>query len=282
MHFLAMIIALLVLQTRTGEGGIHADHWFDRWLSRVTGWNLSQSVELALATLAPVLLTMLVLDAIDAVLFGLLWIAAAAFVLLYSFGRGNYKAVMESYRCYCRDSEFAQAGHAANSSWNLHDECLDTGTPLAIHRSVQSALLYEGYQRWFGVLFYFFLLGPAGALLYRLLQLSQSRLYSPLLDTVLHIADWLPARLLAAAFVVMGDFVASRDEFMESLLQFDRSAPAILTSVSDAALGGTAVDSEDPEFGQTAARENNELQSLLARSAGAWIVVISLLQLLPV
>ena len=65
--------------------------------------------------------------------------------------------------------------------------------------------------RWFGVLFWFALLGPSGALLYRLAQLlaatpagedsTPARKFAALLD-------WLPAHLMALALALASNFDA--------------------------------------------------------------------------
>lgn len=81
-----------------------------------------------------------------------------------------------------------------------------------VDASFRSAL-----QRWFGVLFWFLLLGPVGALAYRLVQLLG---HSPALAAVqtadgralagrmAALLDWIPAHLMALALAVASDFDA--------------------------------------------------------------------------
>ena len=146
---------------------------------------------------------------------------------------------------------------------------------------VQRGFFYEGYQRWFAVLFYFVLLGPAGALAYRLLQLSRNYFDPELVDRCLFLVDWVPARLLAAAFSLTGDFVGSRDELLQGLAEPQLGAPEFLQSVGRASLDleNTAFDG-DVDPGAIAEQEIDETAALLFRSAACWVVAISLLVLL--
>ena len=134
---------------------------------------------------------------------------------------------------------------------------------------------------WFAVLFYFVMLGPAGALAYRLLQLSRQAPERGLAVRLLYYADWIPVRLLAAGFALTGDFLGSRDELLASVSGTQQGSGAVLLEVGRAAIGASDVESTgaDASFATVAAREVTDLQALLARSAGAWLVAISLLVL---
>lgn len=282
MAFLAMIIALLLLQAWGSGGPLQRDEWFRGWQARVRNWQLAPPWRLAAAVLVPVVLAALVLDALSHSLFGLLWIGAAVLVLLYSFGRGDFRALMDRYRGYCRSGDLEGAWMAAEVEWGLVDAGDDAPESLqSAHRIIQRGIFYAGYQRWFAVLFYFLLLGPAGALGYRLLQLCRHSLEPVLSTRVLHVLDWVPARLLAAVFAVTGDFVGSRDALLDSLGDLSMDAGTVLQRVGTAALGsGAAVDGTGEQFGSAAAHQNRECEDLLRRSAGFWLIAISVLEFL--
>ncbi len=268
MTFLALIIALVVLQAWGSGSRVQVDGWFDSWSALVGGWNLPGALALALAVLAPAAVAGVVTDALAPVLFGLLWMAAAVLVLLYSLGRGDYQAQLDDCGRQCREGDFEGAFLATGAGDGA------ASTPQEVQRMAQRFLVYEGFQRWFAVVFYFMLLGPAGALAYRLLHLCRERLEPELAARCLFVADWVPARLLAAAFVLTGDFVGSRDELLDALQNPAREAGELLQQVGDAALSSPTVPEEN--FGEWAAQRCDELGSLLKRSAGAWLVVISL------
>lgn len=281
MAFLAIIIALVLVQVWGSGSRVHHDDWFRGWQQRVAAWNVAPTIKLALLLLVPAVAVEIVLDALDPVLFGLLWIALAVVLLLYSFGRRDFHELMERYRGQCRSGDFEGAYLTTLSElgWaTLQDNPV---SPREVHALVQRGFLYEGFQRWFAVLFYFVVLGPAGALAYRLLQMCRDNFEPALTERCLFLLDWVPARLLAIAFALTGDFVGSRDKLLDSLFDTSVNIAQLLHKVGTAALGGELPESEDAlAYGQDAATQNRETGALLSRSAVCWVAVISLLVLL--
>ncbi|MBD8524937.1 hypothetical protein [Pseudomarimonas arenosa] len=74
--------------------------------------------------------------------------------------------------------------------------------------SAPGRLFYVALNRWFGPLFWFVVLGPAGAILFRLTRLASDPLPRP--DSALAklrlIVDWPVAHLMTLALAVVGDF----------------------------------------------------------------------------
>ena len=281
MTFVAMIIALLLLQAWGSGDRVHHDEWFMKLSRRVGESVLPPGVGLAVAVLLPAALAQLALGSLAPMLFGLPWIALAVFLLLYSMGRRDFHALLDRYRHQCRHGDFegAYLTTLAELGWTRPGD--NPGSPQEVHQLVQRGFLYEGYQRWFAVLFYFVLLGPAGALAYRLLQLSREHFDVALVDRCLFVVDWVPVRLLAAAFSLTGDFVGSRDELLQGLADTQVEGPGILQTVGRASLGmEEATVGDDIDFGTVAEQQIDATASLLFRSAACWVVVISLLVLL--
>jgi AmpE protein len=282
MTFLAIIIAVLLLQVWGTATRVHYDGWFSGWQARVAAWGMAGGVSLALLVLLPTVLAQFILDRLDAVLFGLLWLPLAVLVLLYSFGRGDFPAAMARYREHVRNGDFEAAYLAAGEHFGWDDSSEAPDDEPTAHALIQRAFLYEGLQRWFAVLLYFVLLGPAGALLYRLLQLCRQSFEPAVVERWLFLLDWLPARLLAATFTLTGDFLGSRDELLAALRDHRAPADTLLFSVGSAALGpDRGHQGDDPEaFAATAVAQNSAFEGLLLRSAVCWSVVLSLLVLL--
>lgn len=74
-------------------------------------------------------------------------------------------------------------------------------------------MLRRAHQGLFAPIFWFVILGPAGALLYRLAHLAKSEWHTADANLFNHFArkafellDWLPARVTAGSFAVVGDF----------------------------------------------------------------------------
>ena len=282
MSFLALIIAVVLLQVWGNPEAARHDNWFRYWSGRVQGSGMSGWPAFALLIGVPVLGAVLLLDLLRPLLFGLLWIAVAAALLLYCFGRSDFATVIERYCRYCLNGDFEGAWLYLRSELPRIDDSEEVTDPAALHQKVQQALFYEGYQRWFAVVFYFLLLGPAAALAYRLLQMAASNDHAQMAGRCLSVADWVPARLLALTFALAGDFVGSRAALAGVAPGSGIAAEDLLQSVGRSALAGSNSAPEVPaeSFGTAAAEEVRELASLLVRSAACWLLVASLLELL--
>lgn len=269
MNFLALIIAV-VLDRFSGLGGrLRCNEWFRHWQVILEGLGLGGWLYPVVSVLGPVVLAGLLLQAVSGALFGLAWIALASVIVLYSFGRGDLDELQAHYRSQSRREDFQGAWigvQAGIPGFEIEGATDAEGA----HAMVQRAFLYQSYQRWFGVLFYYLPLGPLGALAYRLVQLMYAgERNSP----VLYWLDWLPARALAATFAITGNFSAGIDKLWELLRTPSVTAEALLHTVA-----GAAADRVDGDFsGQLAARQNETQSALLRRSAVCWIAVISLL-----
>ena len=275
MTFLTLILALLLLYVWGSGGPVQRDHLFYRWQSRVAAWNVSPAVGLALVVLLPALLAGWLLEVVDNLLFGLVWIVAATGLLLYSFGRRDFDELVARYRHYLAAADYQGAWMALSRDLVCGFESAPE-SPADMHQRLLRALLYEACQRWFAVLLYFLLFGPAGALAYRLLQLCRYQFAAPLVERWLFFADWLPSRLLAATFMLAGNFVLSRNVLRDALRETALPADVVLARVGSAAVTEDAPVAEESDFGQAASEHIAALRSLLSRSAACWIAVIAL------
>lgn len=280
MTFLAIIIALILARVWGSAGRLHRDQWFQRLQAVLAGLGVGAVGRLVLAIGLPVVVAQGLLNALQTWFFGLPWIALAVVLLLYSFGRRDFHEIMKEYRSYCRNEDFEAAylNTLPNLGWNATR--VDPASSGEVHALAQRGFFYEGYQRWFAVLFYFVLLGPVGALAYRLLHLCRHRFEEELVERCLFLVDWVPARLLAAAFGFTGDFVRSRDALLDGLLDMAVPAQELLYEVGNAALGAPEVGSGEAMFGEGAALQNEETGQLLYRSAACWLALLSLIVLL--
>jgi AmpE protein len=281
MNFLALIITLLLQQF----GGVHErvqrDDWFRRWQIRVSGWNIGGEGRLLMALLPALVLAQLLLDLLQPMLFGLLWIVLAVVLLLYSLGRADFEQLMARYRSQCHAGDFEGAYLDTLSDLGVIGAVDNLQSPQEVHARVQRGFFYEGYQRWFPVLFYFVVFGPVGALGYRLLQLCRQRFEAALVERCLVIADWVPARLLAATFALTGNFVRSKEVLFNALGDLSAAPEQLLYAVGTAALDAPGqADSPEQSFGELAARQNEETGRLLSRSAICWVALIALIVLM--
>lgn len=171
-----------------------------RWLNGPLGMLL-----LLLPLLAPVV----VLDYYLGGWWQLLGLLFAVLILLYCFGPHDLEAEVEAFiDARCRGDEESACWHAAELLGDA--ELASSG---AVSRRIMERIFIEANERLIAILFWFVLLGPAGALLYRL----GSQLPPPAAADgegifeagwrLQRLLGWLPARLCAIAYALAGSFV---------------------------------------------------------------------------
>ncbi|HVJ61728.1 MAG TPA: cobalamin biosynthesis protein [Tahibacter sp.] len=178
------------------------------WLSVLN--QLGDGARTLTALVVPVILCALVQYALGGWLFGLLSFVFAVCVLWYSWGPRD---LSEDVDAVVKAPDGDRRVAAAQMLRVDGDEApLPFEAPALVDAAFRSAL-----QRWFGVLFWFLVLGPCGALLYRLTQLLA---YSPALaglqgetgrgfaQKLATLLDWAPAHLMALALAIASDFDA--------------------------------------------------------------------------
>lgn len=109
-----------------------------------------------------------------------------------------------------RNDDLAQARQLV-SSWEGNDASQYSAAELA--KVSIEIMLRRAHQGLFAPIFWFVILGPAGALLYRLSHLttlawqgSEDTLFNHFARRAFEYLDWLPARITAGSFAVVGDF----------------------------------------------------------------------------
>jgi len=184
--------------------------WYGNWL----GWLDAQFPEagfwrgrwgVTLALVPPLLAVGLFQLALHEPLYGLAGLAFAIMLLFYSWGPRDLDLDIEAII----NAPDAAARRAAIATlW-------PDGAPAIIDGgALISAVFQNALRRWFGVLFWFLVLGPMGALLYRLAVLSCEGAFAHRLpmDTradariLLKALDWPVAQLLTLALALVGNF----------------------------------------------------------------------------
>jgi adenosylcobinamide-phosphate synthase len=117
----------------------------------------------------------------------------------------------------------------------------------ALTRVALEKLLLCAHRQFFGVFFWFVLLGPAGALLYRLAQILSQKWgaldhheygrFGMFPDSAFMVLDWIPLRLTAASFAVVGNFEDAIRCWQEQALHWINKSHGIILASGAGALG---------------------------------------------
>ncbi|TBV05126.1 regulatory signaling modulator protein AmpE [Stutzerimonas kirkiae] len=272
MSFLVVMLVLLVEKLTGWREHIQQDGPWLGALRRIEGNpRLAASPWLALALLVglPGLLLGLLLLALAPLAYGWLNLPLHVLVLLYAMGRGHTKRELGPFRDAWRRGDQEAAALVAERDLGLSGE-----TPGRLLEEVQGYLLWKGYQGFFAVIFWYLLLGPVAALVYRLLALlvehSQQANWRELAGRVRHAFDWLAVRALLASFALVGNFVEVNRASLHEVLGWDTPARQLLAEV-----GPKAADLPKATDEETGNARLDALAELLVRSRLLWYALIA-------
>lgn len=271
MYLIAVLCALALLQLWGAASPLHRDAVFKTWCIRVAAWpwvgGLS-GLRMAVVLLVPVLATALLAWWLP---MGL-WLAWAILVLCYSLGRGEFAPETASYTLACNDGAWDVATNKAQRQGaDLAD--LIRGDWPQLHQRMLEAAAYQGFERLFAVLFWFVLLGPGGALLYRLSFLYAQAHGERVARRWLWALEWLPVRLLGVSFAVTGNFVGCVNRWKRHVLNLASTSGNVLR---ETVLGALSVDDEIMQSCDCTQREINALKRLYTRTLWFWITCLAI------
>lgn len=206
MIFLATLISLLVERFFHWT---HLRHW--RWFSNYQNWLNTKIANRhpALLLAAYVLPIAFLIGVISSILcgkaYGIFHLAFGTAVLLYCLGPNNlwedaYNCVVELSKGNSQPAiEFARRTFGSSLSQSSQ----------GFHQTFLHAIFIAANTRVFAVIFWFALLGPMGAFLYRAVELCAHANGSSTTDLALKtqkVLDWIPARVLTFLFALTGHF----------------------------------------------------------------------------
>ncbi len=323
MSFFAILFALLLEQVRplARHNPIHAGlRAWARWVSRNFdagkphhGW-----VAWTLAVMLPALATLAVHWGLIALLgwpVAVLWSVAVLYVTLgFRQFSHHFTAIRDAL-----DGGDEPRARELLAQWQQVDASELPRSEIVRHVIEYSVL--AAHRHVFGVLAWFSVLaafgfGPAGAVLYRMAEFvarywnyrsrTQTQPASPALQSAAarawHVVDWLPARITAVAFAVVGSFEEAIDCWRNYAQRFPNDNDGVIlaatsgavnvrlggealkssaftpTSQSFRSTGGEAMDDTESTPGREA--EVGHLRSIVGlvwRSVVLWMVLLALL-----
>ncbi len=286
MEFLAILIAVGVLQLRGTGAPLQQDGWFFT-LRGLLGDRLSVTTRHVALIALPALLTLLVQLAVEARAYGLAELVFFVVVLIYSLGRGDLALELGAYLQRWSRGDFHAAYRQLVTDPGVRlGEDESVANPGGLHDVARRRLYYRGFERVFAALFWFFFLGPAGAIAYRAAVLANdaARAEAALVgdSAPLHWLEWLPVRICGLVFALVGDFDKGLYAWQRVLADARIATAEALELCGNAALGIAApVAAETTD--ELVARGTRELQAiatLAGRALIVWLVVMAALAMI--
>lgn len=268
MSFLVLLLVVLILRFTPWRSGFPLDlvnGWCKALSPRCQHWH-------PLLALAALLSPLLVLGLLDQLLaeraYGLLTLLLHVILLLLCVGRSDpLGTLFDQLR-----QALLRNDHQAASLLAERDLGLTTEGPEELRAALQGRMVWETAHSYFIPLFWYLLLGPLGALGYRLLQRGQGFVW-PAADwsaRLCHALEWLPARMLGLSFALVGRFEQALGALRDYLGNWDQAASQVTTRIALAALGAPDI---------TGAAALDQVHKLLLRALLIWAVVWALISL---
>lgn len=283
---LAIVLVLAVSRALPDLARLRDFSWLRIWLATWRGEGRESARPVLLLPALVFLLCALIQTALDHVLFGLPLFAFAVIVLFFCVGPRELESDIDAVmKAPDRDQRLA-AAQALRAD--------PGGPPLPLEAApLVEAAFAAALSRWFGVLFWFVVLGPAGALGYRMIELiARNAVFADGIDAnqhalaerTLRILDWAPAHLMALTLALVSDFDAvmrtwreyhtARGEGYFTLDLGFLGALARSGVDADVVAGdGYATDVNDP------LNELADARRVLRRILVAWLAVLALMVL---
>jgi AmpE protein len=294
MSLLALLLALLLERGLTHLLHLREPRWLDRyadWTGRSFGRSGSAVTAAAVLTVALPVLPVLVADRLlGSHLLGLPQLGFAVVVLLFSFGPRDLRDEVDDYVAALERGDQESAARLATEL--LEGDA--AGRAGGLREAVEEAIFVQANNRIFGVIFWFMLLGPTGAWLFRASDLLRRRAafesarqggtaasgFASSLAFVHGLLAWAPARLAAFSYALAGSF---EDAVGNWRIAMDRAATGLLDRSEDllarvgrgslqpslAGLQGPAVDTATARGAWR----------VVSRATWTWLAVIAVLVL---
>lgn len=235
--------------------GLMIERFFDwshlrvwNWFADFQRWIIKQFqqpsgyVNLAIS-IVPILLGVWLLNHLcHGWMYGFPSVIFKVFILLYCFGPQNLWA--DAFACVNAVSQGDNA--AASDRLKAAFKTNNAKTPQALHRNLLSDIFIASNRRVFAVVFWFVLLGPVGAMLYRLVVVSSGvqaskfeavpKLSQPA-QSVASVLDWAPIRIITFLFALSGQFMQVTKVWLSKASLGLFSSDDMMTECGMAAMG---------------------------------------------
>lgn len=276
MSLIIILFALLIERFAIVIRPWREHHWFEQYTSKINKFSVKQAYLSLLLSIAPILVVVCCAHYLLAQLsFG--WPAWLFDLVILVYCLGNTHLRASAQECY----EQIELGNV-ESARALLFEHFDVEEKNDITATILMKAFYRAsLQRVFSILFWFVLLGPMGAVLYRFMHklsiypVDESMLTVKMLsERTVFILDWIPARLLALSFCLAGNFMDVFSKWCATFKVTTNETYQILYHC-----GHTAIRAEDLLEPTAVLGQVDDAYHLLCRSLFIWLVALALILL---
>jgi AmpE protein len=278
MALFSLLLALLIERTVALSNHWQFQHWFDLAVSQTRQFLEPTSATFQIVLVAmPTLLTYGLLNLIEGVLFGVLSLICWTVIALICIGCIHYRDLYKRYLLSVCKEDTQGSYHLAAQLSDVDQMSVDNETMLGTR--VGRQLSWINYRFYCSIVFMMIIGGPVAVVFYaslRTLDLMVFKQQLPKMNLVkelLFIIDWLPARLIALAYVLVGNFSNAISVWISLTLNWKAPAYDVVSKVAMASEQMSKSQGEEGVCMQSTCR----LVSLAKRTLLLLVVAMSVL-----
>jgi AmpE protein len=269
------------------------------WFIRYSGWTRQQLLRLSLHNETIILLIVLLIPAlVIAFIYQRLDNALSLLGFLFSVAVFVFcigpRDIHNRVHKYLEALEHGEEGNANKLAADILEDQPQPEQESALIRKINETLLITTNNNILGVIFWFVILGPIGAVIYRLNQVliksldhqtpetdfpqdtQQSGGYLQSAQLLFCILNWIPSHLTAITYGVTGNFVDAIHQWKIHRSYDNLDKEAADKMLVDTGFGAIQIEADNKVFdGQTI----HDTLGLCRRTIFVWITVIALLTL---
>ena len=251
------------------------------WLrSKLPAFSFQNGTVSLVIVLAGVLFTVWLISAMLGNVLGLLGFLFGIAVLIFTIGPRDLEEDVKNINIAFENKDYEGANFHASQFANR----TITESPMQLAQTVREEILLQANIRMLGVFFWFIVLGPVGAVLFRiscLLKQSQKDENDDFAEAsreLYKIVNWLPARICVLSYAVAGNFVDTMSYWHGlSDLWLRDSEEFIIVSGVGALRYEQRIDRDDHEDDEPDISGIQHSLSLVKRAVIVWVVLLGLL-----
>jgi len=284
MSLLSVIFALIAESFISNLSDLRRFDFFYRYVSwlraKLPSFSFQNGTVTLIIVLAGLLFSVWLVSAMLGNVLGLFGFLFGIAVLIFMIGPRDLEKDSQKVITALENNDYEGANFYAS---NLTAEDISEH-PMQLAQTVKENILLQANTRMLGVFFWFILLGPVGAVLFRascLLkenQQSETDDFSVASRDLYRIMIWLPARICVLSFAVAGNFVDTMSYWkgLSDLWLRDSEEFIIVSGVGalryERRIERAGIENEEPDINGI-----HHAMSLVKRAVIVWVVLLALL-----
>jgi len=288
MSLIAILLGLLAESFWHGVEQLRRYDWFDRYveavLPRLEKTQLPEGPLTVLVIVIPLVFAIWLAEAMLAGVWGGFAYIFGIVVLIFCLGPQDLNRQVQEYLDALEREDEEEAKRLACEI--LGYDCDEEDAPMQMAENLREAILTQVVDRLLGVFFWFVILGPLGAALFRVTHLLQQHtvngtdVFAKTSERLYQIVFWLPARLCVIGYALAGNFVDTMSYWNSPADLWQRESRDLLVA------SGVGSLRQDMRFTSEKWLEEQDMSigvshalALIKRTVIIWIVVLALLTL---